>query len=355
MPTTIPPSPIGATTLVNDPIELAPAIRPGAAGPEAEVYRYAVRNGAIDSFDSAAAQLGLPATELLAAMAQLVELHLLRAEDAAGQRLVPVDPEVATAVLVSPVERAMYERREQADRLRDRIDAVTRPPTGAAAPVGGIDGIEGTVEIRGLFKLASETCRTEVLIQRPSHDDEDLLDDLLDPCYAALDRGVGVRLACPHRSRAGFASRAKVKRLIEGGAQIRTLSYLPRAAVVFDRSLTVMLNLPGPGEQPTARRIRDRDVVRYLVDLFNQLWEGAAPFGTAEPGYAEVTDSLQQSIARLMAEGLTDEVVARRLGMSVRTCRRHIAALLQNLDSVSRFQAGVQAAARFTMTGPPAA
>jgi hypothetical protein len=34
--------------------------------------------------------------------------------------------------------------------------------------------------------------------------------------------------------------------------------------------------------------------------------------------------------------------------MSVRTCRRHIAALLRNLGSVSRFQAGVQAAQRLT-------
>ena len=64
---------------------------------------------------------------------------------------------------------------------------------------------------------------------------------------------------------------------------------------------------------------------------------------------AGVGQDLQQAIARLMAQGLTDEVVARRLGMSVRTCRRHIAAMLQNLDAVSRFQAGVQAASRFTL------
>lgn len=355
MSTAIPPSPTGAGALVNDPADPAPPVRPGAAGPEADVYRYAVRHGAIDSFEDAAARLGLPVAELFAAITRLVELRLLRTEGADGHRLVPVDPHAAAALLVSPVERAMYERRELADRLRERIEAVTRPPDGTAAPVGAIDGLEGAAEIRGLFKLASETCRKEILIQRPSHHDEDLLDDLLDPCYAALDLGVSVRMACPHRSRAGFASRAKARRLIEDGAEIRTLSYLPQAAVVFDQSLTVMLSLPGPGEQPTARRIRDRDVVQYLVDLFNQLWEGAVPFTATEPGYAEVTESLHQSIARLMAEGLTDDVVARRLGMSVRTCRRHIATLLRNLDSVSRFQAGVNAAARFTISGPPTA
>lgn len=353
--TTIPPAPAVLAASVQDPVELARTVRAGADGSEAEVYRYAVRHGVIESFDAAAAELGLPAAELFGTITRLVELRLLRADFGAGNRLVPVAPETAAGLVVSPIERAMYEQRGLADRLRDRIDAITRPPAGPTAPVGAIDGLEGANEIRGLFTLAGEACRDEVLIQRPSHPDEDLLDDLLDPCYAALGLGVGVRVVCPHRSRAGFDSRAKAKRLIQEGAQIRTLSYLPQAAVVFDRSLTVMISLPGPGEQPSARLIRDREVVRYLVELFNQLWDGAAPFTTAEPGYADVTDSLQQAIARLMAEGLTDDVVARRLGMSVRTCRRHIAALLRNLDSVSRFQAGVHAAAQLTIGAPPAA
>jgi DNA-binding CsgD family transcriptional regulator len=358
VPTTtiLPPTLAGAAPLVHDPlvhdpVELARTFRPGADEPETDVYHYAVRHGVIDSFDTAAAELGLPAAELFSTITRLVELRLLRTDSGAGDRLVPVDPETAAGLLVTPIERSMYEQRGLADRLRDRIDAITRPPAGPAAPVGAIDSLEGANEIRGLFKLASETCRDEVLIQRPSHPDEDLLDDLLDPCYAALGLGVGVRVVCPHRSRAGFDSRAKAKRLIEDGAEIRTLSYLPQAAVVFDRSLTVMISLPDSGE-PSARLIRDREVVRYLVELFNQLWDGAAPFTTVEPGYADVTDSLQQSIARLMAEGLTDDVVARRLGMSVRTCRRHIAALLRNLDSVSRFQAGVHAAAQLTIGTP---
>ncbi|MCX4750469.1 hypothetical protein OG455_34005 [Kitasatospora sp. NBC_01287] len=349
---TVQVSPTGPQLVVNDQTPYARLVPgPGAGDRETEVYRFAVRHGEIASFEVAAAHLGLPVTQVFGAITRLVELRLLRT---AGDRLVPVAPEAAAASLVSPIERAMYERRELADRLRDRIDAITRPETGTAEPVGGIDGFEGVAEIRGLFKLASETCRKELLILRPSHHDEELLDSLLDPCYAALDLGVSVKVACPHRSRAGFASRAKARRLIEHGAEIRTLSYLPQAAVVFDQSLTVMVNLPGPDEEPTARRIRDRGVVQYLVNLFNQLWEGAAPF-TTEPGYADTTDSLHQSIARLMAEGLTDDVVARRLGMSVRTCRRHIAVLLRDLDSVSRFQAGVHAASRFTISSRPGA
>jgi DNA-binding CsgD family transcriptional regulator len=246
----------------------------------------------------------------------------------------------------------MYQRRDLADQLRDRIEAITRG-AGDAAPVGAIDALDGAAEIRGLFKLTAEVCRDEVVVLRPGHDDEDLLDELLEPCYSVLDRGVAVRVICPHRYRAGFADRAAARRLLASGAEIRTLSQVPHAAVVFDRTLAVMLSLPG--ENAAARRVRDPNVAQFLVGLFDQLWDRATPYAAAEPGYAAAVDDLQQSIVRLMAQGLTDEVVARRLGMSVRTVRRHIAVLLENLGSMSRFQAGVQAAARFSLTATPTA
>jgi DNA-binding CsgD family transcriptional regulator len=316
---------------------------------EAAIYRYAAERGEIASLDRVAEDLGVPVSEVFSAVTRLVELHLLRTDGTDGDRLVPMDPEVAATLLITPIERAMYQRRELADRLRDRIDAITRPRVDTVDPVGAIDGLTGAAEIRGLFKLAGEVCRDELMVLRPSHSDEELLDDLLDPCFGVLERDVAVRVVCPHRSRAGFGSRSRARRLIEDGARIRTLSEVPQAAVVFDSTLAVVFSLDGPDGQPTARRVRDHNVVRFLVDLFGQLWEGATPFACDEPGYADAIDDLQQSIARLMAQGLTDEVVARRLGMSVRTCRRHIAALLANLDAVSRFQAGVQAAGRFTM------
>lgn len=338
---------IGSSPVVDDPFG-GPGIR-DIDDHETAVYRYAISCGSIGSLDLTASELGLTVREVFTAVTRLVELHLLRTDEALDDRLVPMDPEVAATLLVSPLERGMYQRRELADRLRDRIDAITRPAGDMSAPVGAIDSLEGVAEVRGLLKLAAETCRSEVVIMRPSHADEDLLDELLDSCFAVLEREVSVRVVCPHRSRTDFAARAKAKRLMEDGAQLRTLSQVPQAAVVFDSSLAAVISLTEPGGRLTARRVRDDNVVRFLVDLFDQLWEGATPYTSDEPGYADAVDDLQQSIARLMAQGLTDEVVARRLGMSVRTCRRHIAALLRQLDSVSRFQAGVRAARRFTI------
>ncbi|HEV3169862.1 MAG TPA: helix-turn-helix transcriptional regulator [Actinocrinis sp.] len=305
-----------------------------------DVYHYAIRMGSLapDALDAAALDLGLPPRTVFAAVAQLIELRLLRTD---GGALVPVD-----------LERAMYRQRDLADRMLERIGALAAQ--GARSPNGGaVDVFEGVAEIRGLLKLAADVCRHELVLLRPGHEDEALLDELFDSCDGALGRDVESRIVLPHRCRADFAARARVKRLLDGGAQIRTVSQVPQAAAVFDRELAVILSLPAEGGPaaglPTARRIRDADVVGFLVDMVDQLWEGAAAFVADEPGYAdEVADDLQLAIARLMAQGYTDEVVARRLGMSVRTCRRHIAALLRNLGSVSRFQAGVQAARRLT-------
>lgn len=77
--------------------------------------------------------------------------------------------------------------------------------------------------------------------------------------------------------------------------------------------------------------------------MFDHLWDAAVAADLLDVGYAAAAADLQRSLLSLMAQGHTDEVVARKLGMSVRSCRRHIAALMREFGAVSRFQAGVQA------------
>ncbi|HEV7963709.1 MAG TPA: helix-turn-helix transcriptional regulator [Actinoplanes sp.] len=63
-------------------------------------------------------------------------------------------------------------------------------------------------------------------------------------------------------------------------------------------------------------------------------------------GPADGLSGSDRTLLRLLALGVTDEAAARRMGVSVRTIRRHVSQLLDRLDAVSRFQAGVQAAQR---------
>ncbi|MEV0412056.1 helix-turn-helix transcriptional regulator [Streptomyces sp. NPDC050448] len=68
----------------------------------------------------------------------------------------------------------------------------------------------------------------------------------------------------------------------------------------------------------------------------------AEPFPTTvSPDAARsLSDELRQTIVRLLSEGLEDKVIACRLGMSERTCQRHIAEIMRAAGAKSRFRAG---------------
>jgi DNA-binding CsgD family transcriptional regulator len=212
------------------------------------------------------------------------------------------------------------------------------------AAAGATVRVSGAPEVRGYLKVTSDNCQREVMMLQAGKQDTEEFDDFLQVCLQLLERGVAVRIVCQHRSRADLTTRMKIKRVADAGAQVRTASHIPRTAVVFDRSLAVLLG--ADQGDVTAAQVADEDMVEFLVDVFDHLWDGASPVDTRDTGYAEVADDLQQTIAGLMAKGYTDEVLARKLGMSVRTCRRHIATLMRELDAVSRFQAGVRAGRR---------
>ena len=58
-----------------------------------------------------------------------------------------------------------------------------------------------------------------------------------------------------------------------------------------------------------------------------------------------------REVVTLLARGLKDDAIARRLGVSVRTVRRLISATIDDLQADSRFQAGVVAVQRGWVAG----
>src|SRR5690606_28791788 len=218
-----------------------------------EVYQYARQQGEIRLADSEAigALVGMTASAVRTAVLRLVELRLL---DTDGDRLVPVDPWSAQSRLLWPAERVSYRQRELTDRVRQQIDMIGgRCDEGT---VGTIDGLADPTEIRGMLKLAADVCREELVVLSPdSHDAQ--WDTLFEVCATVLDHGAEVRVVLPHRSRATFACRARLRQLLDRGARLRTLGRIPHAAAVFDRSVAVMFDAPGDRELPAARRVRE--------------------------------------------------------------------------------------------------
>ena len=110
--------------------------------------------------------------------------------------------------------------------------------------------------------------------------------------------------------------------------------------MIFDREVAF---IPGDSRRSSAVVIRQPAVVRFLADVFERTWLAATPFATELPTstVSEAVDGVRLTIARLLSDGATDEAVARRVGLSVRTCRAHIAKLYQQLGAQSRCHLGV--------------
>lgn len=101
--------------------------------------------------------------------------------------------------------------------------------------------------------------------------------------------------------------------------------------------------------------VRAKVVTDALLALFGSAWRTAAPLGT-ESGLDRPEGSRHAGrILRRLYAGVTDEVAARELRISVRTYRRYVAEILDSLGTKSRFQAGVLAAdAGLLSVRPPA-
>ncbi|KAF3469836.1 transcriptional regulator [Streptomyces sp. Tu 3180] len=90
--------------------------------------------------------------------------------------------------------------------------------------------------------------------------------------------------------------------------------------------------------------IRASTVIGTLGTLFDGLWRHAVPVEERiDFGDRDRADVARQILVRLQG-GITDEVAARELSVSVRTYRRYVAEIMALLGASSRFQAGVRAA-----------
>jgi DNA-binding CsgD family transcriptional regulator len=326
----------------------------GIGGPSAEsiaVYTHAMRQGSI-TVDDAMAALGLPRLLAQQVIRQLRGFHLLR--DGTGpdrHRLVPVDPEVASASLISPIDHEVHRRRAAISEIRQHLTAF-RPhydERRQARPDGeGIEEIRDLTDLTGHLYLAAEECTDDFVgfpaSGRPALRRSAATPFDLDDWMALAERGVRVRLLMQHAVRTDIRARVHLDALIARGAEVRTTSQLPRQLMIFDAKKAFLLH----GDAQSGRLgvvIAHAATVALLLEVVESALNSGHVYTAEQLGYHEVADSLRHTVIELLADGLTDEAIARRLGLSVRTCRRHIAAVLHSLGAVSRFQAGVLATA----------
>ncbi|MQA88208.1 MAG: hypothetical protein GEV03_27205 [Streptosporangiales bacterium] len=140
-------------------------------------------------------------------------------------------------------------------------------------------------------------------------------------------------------------ARKYIEAISSQGAQVRSAVDLPPTMLILDHQVALIVADQG---QPTQRAVllSEEVVVSFLLGLFEIFWHNASPCPSTSDFARGHPSPLEASLVRWLAEGHKDESIARHLGMSVRTCRRHVANVMKRLEAASRFEAGVKAARR---------
>ncbi|WP_437093588.1 DUF6879 family protein [Streptomyces sp. enrichment culture] len=300
--------------------------------------------------DELVALLGWRPEQVRSALDECVRLSLVKPSWGAQGRLRAVNPEVALQTLVTRQENEILERqrrlaeaRAEMARFIDDYHTTQQDLRGAL-----MERLEGIEEIRFRIEELTHKCEKELLTFATGGPQSEASRQASRPlCEALARRGVAMRSIYLDSVHNDPATVDHLRWLHAHGDQVRTTASLPSRMLLFDRAHAVLPTDPDDSAAG-ALVLHGRGVIGALCELFERVWENAVPFTSGRPqhrerGGGELT-SQEQAVLRLLAEGLTDEVVARKLGVSVRTGRRITAELMSRLGARSRFQAGLRAA-----------
>ncbi|GAA2602668.1 helix-turn-helix transcriptional regulator [Streptomyces roseoviolaceus] len=277
----------------------------------------------------------------------LLELALLHPDPDDMDWLVPTSPqEVMTRLL-----RGMYDEVSASQRRVGSAVAAVEwyaglgrrvRPAPSAGEGSAIRVLDGLARIQAAMDEATQACTTEVLTVQPGGIRREAeLSEGLHRALALRGRGVRMRDLYTHVARHGQGLLTYLE-LMGDAVEARTLDEVIDRLILFDRTVAF---IPANNDRTMALELRHPALIEYLVTMFERLWRLAIPLTAPLPDTGiEGISHREQSIAALLAEGHQDAVIAERLGISVRTCRAHIARLSETLGAASRTQLGVRIA-----------
>ncbi|MFD6800122.1 LuxR C-terminal-related transcriptional regulator [Streptomyces cyaneofuscatus] len=293
--------------------------------PALRLYEKALRAGRIPRSDIASAPC-------------LTDLALLHPDPWDDTWMRPVPPSAALAHLLQPVSREIDERL----RLATALSRSLFPLTAVAHddPNLAITVLEGVPAIQASLNEATATATDEILTAQPGSDrPAGTLQEALANAHTAIRRGARIRHIYQHPARYSSTVRDYLSQVPAQHLHVRTTELTVERLIIIDRDVAY---IPASADRSTALRISHPALVSYLIQVYEVLWAQAVPL--AENHQAAAPDApvtaVQQSIARLLTEGHVDDVVARKMGISVRTCRSHVAKLMQTLGATSRTHLG---------------
>ena len=273
------------------------------------------------------------------AFEQLRDLGLLqRSQD--GDAWVPEDPATVQSRVVSPLSqegaRLLEESTHWARAFSGLSHAWRRSPLAESrGPFTYLQGPSINTFLEGLVAESEE----EVLTAQPQTGrGASALADAALRDTAMLERGVKMRTLYQHSARRSSVTHTYVAAVSARGAEVRTLDEFFRRVIIADRRTAV---IPASDDYSSAVAVREPSVVAFLIDIFERSWERARPFTNRESGTLKDIAAEQRAMTiRMLIEGHSDPVSAKRLGVSPRTYAGYVADLKAEHEAETRFQLG---------------
>ncbi|MCX4747562.1 LuxR C-terminal-related transcriptional regulator [Kitasatospora sp. NBC_01287] len=273
-------------------------------------------------------------------VAELLDLGLLTAEpDQSGYTA--VNPRSVggrlSEELRSAGTRLLVQAQEMPALLEDLTKAYDLTPRKVDRS-GEVRHLHSAEEIRLLLDRLNEEAREEILSAQPGGPmPPHLAEEAIGRSAAFLARGGGVRALYEPAARSDGPTTAYVLAATELGVRFRVLGESFKRMIIFDRA-TVLI--PSSPDYASAALVEDPAVVAFLVGMFERDWQRAEPvqWSAATPDTGGLPVHAQ--VGRLLSQGLTQRMIATRLGLSERTVAGHISRLRELYDAETLFQLG---------------
>lgn len=305
-------------------------------------YAWAVTQRSI-SQEKAHQELGLDGKEADKALRLLKRLGLLRTGADDNRQLVAVPPQSARMQVLGPLLRDMQLAQERINEIQEDLNALVPAYEEGVGQGPGRHDVEQVCDLELARRIILEllaSARTEVLAAEPGGGlSPELTVDSLERADDVLGRGVRLRAVLQHTAQFNQGTIAGIERVCELGARVRTTAAGFGRMLVVDAT-TAVLALSGP--QPGVALVHDPSVVAFIIDCFERTWTGAADFPVqySKAQTMAAASEVRQAIVTLLVEGENDKRIAERVGLSLRSCQRHIAEIMKDLEARNRLHAG---------------
>lgn len=281
--------------------------------------------------------------QLLEQMHPLVEAGIIGVED---DRVHVAEPLDAVSIVLAGQADATARIRQGLDLVAAALPFVAassaKPRPGEVHDVEPIDGeISSGGEPAQLLTDLILRGKGDLLWWRPDAwrlPREDRMTDLVRELTTS-----GRRSRAIYPVRAVREAPATLRHRAEAGEEIRVVPELPTRMIIIGSSHMILPEPLGMSDQPRTLT-RQRGLVEAGTLLFEMMWERSTAVPDLERG--EARPDLRRFLLQQMAAGFQDEQIARTLGVSLRTVRRRIAAIMTEVGADTRFQVGVEAARR---------